>query len=81
MRRSQRQIVRSMLENSRDGIKKTPLMFAARVSWKQLEPYLKLLIHRGLLVETAPYYYTTPKGERWLEAYATLRKIEEPADA
>ncbi|MDH5199617.1 MAG: winged helix-turn-helix domain-containing protein [Candidatus Bathyarchaeota archaeon] len=81
MRRSQRQIIKIMLELATDGIKKTPLMFKSYLSWKQLEPYLKLLLDRGLLREESPYYYTTLKGESWLEAYEALRKFEEPADA
>ena len=81
MRRSQRQIIKVMLELATDGIKKTPLMFAAYLSWKQLQPYLKLLLDRGLLREESPYYYTTPKGEGWLLAFMELRQIEEPLSA
>ena len=77
MRRSQRQIIRLMLEAAKGGIKKTPLMFAAFINYKQLKPYLKLLIDLGLLSEEAPYYYTTVKGQRWLEAYDALRQLED----
>ena len=78
MRRSQRQIIRLMLETAREGIKKTNLMFASYLSWKQLLPYLTRLMAMGLLREESPYYHTTPKGQRWLEAYETLRQLEEP---
>ena len=78
MRRSQRQIIRSMLENSREGIKKTNLMFAARVSWKQLKPYIELLINLELLEQKGLYYLTTDKGLSWLLAFQGLRQLEEP---
>ena len=78
MRRSQRQIIRIMLENARHGIKKTPLMYASRLNYAQLKPYLKLLIDMGLLLQSGPYYFTMTKGERWLKTYKTLRHLEEP---
>lgn len=78
MRRSQRQIIRLMLENAIGGIKKTPLMYAAYLNHKQLKPYLKLLLDKGFLREEALYYHTTDEGLRWLEAYEDLRKLEEP---
>ena len=78
MRRSQRQIIRLMLENARGGIKKTPLMFASYLNHKQLKLYLKRLIDLGLLLESGPYYFTMTKGERWLKAYKALTQLEEP---
>ena len=81
IRRSQRQIIRLMLENAKEGIKKTPLMFASHVSFKQLEPYLKILVGMGLLGKEGPYYRTTAKGLRWLGAFRALRLLEEPREA
>ena len=81
MRRSQRQILRLMLESARDGIKKTNMMFAAYINYKQLKPYLKILIAMELVRQHNSYYFTTGKGRRWLKAYNALRTIEEPADA
>ena len=77
MRRCRHQIIRLMLEVAKDGIKKTPLMYASFLSWTQLKPYLKLLIDMGLLSEEAPYYYTSDKGQRWVEAYDALRQFED----
>ena len=78
MKRSQRQIIRLMLENAKDGMKPTNLMFASYISWKQLQSYLSLLIDRGAPPQRGPRYHTTMKGLRWLEAYEDLRQLEEP---
>ena len=77
MRRNQRQIIRLMLENAREGIKKTPLMQASHLNHKQLDLYLKLLIDMELLMQSGSYYWTMNKGLRWLKAYKALRKLEE----
>lgn len=77
MRRSQRQIMRLMLELAAGWTKKTQLMHAARLTHSQLQRYLKLLLDRGLLIQSGRYYRTTLKGVGWLDVYATLRQIEE----
>lgn len=78
MRRSQRQIIRLLLELAKAGIKKTPLMHAARLNHSQLQRYIQLLFQMNLLWPQGSYYVTTRRGLRWLDVYATLRHIEEP---
>jgi len=66
-RRDQYDIIMEILENAKDGIKKTPLMFRSHLSFTQLEHYLNALERAGLITKRSGAWKTTKKGLEIIE--------------
>ena len=77
MKRCRHDIFSNMLEEAKEGAVKTNLMYAARLSYTQLESYLKTLEDTGLLENRGRSWITTEKGERFLEAFQTVQMLME----
>ena len=69
-----------MLEEAKEGEIKTNLMHAARLSHTMLEGYLKTLEDTDLLENRGGRWFTTEKGERFLEAFQTLQMLMEKGE-
>ena len=69
--RSRADIAAAILNTSRQGAKKTQLMYGAFLSFPQIEEYLDLLVEQDLIryIEIVNKYYTTEKGFRFLKMY------------
>ncbi len=68
-KRSESDIVCKILVETRKGIKKTQLMYNAKMSNTQLDKYLDKLIQKNFIEEreengSNTLYYTTDKGEK-----------------
>ena len=76
MRRSRLEIINDMLKASKNGVKKTHIMYKAKLSFSQLEVYLSFLKERGLIENKKDNngkirYKTSEKG------YKVMKKIDE----
>ena len=81
-KRSDIDIVASILCEASKGARKTRIMYRCNLSHRQLQVYLKLLLGIGLLTRQSevegdePYLFrTTAKGLRFLDAYSTLKAL------
>ena len=77
MRRCHHDIINAILQEAVGGAKKTNIMYAAKVSYYQLERYIKLLNENGLIKETKDVWSTTEKGRRFIEAFQVFPKLTE----
>ena len=77
MRRERTEIWACMIKNAKDGIKKTPLMYACSLSWTQLKAHLEALNDLGFVEERGRLCYATEGGKGFVEAYEQLRKAME----
>jgi predicted transcriptional regulator len=74
-RRSEIEIVSEILTLSRDGVKKTTILYQNNLSYTQLQNYLPMLLDRKFLEEVTvedngnsyKYYKTTDNGLKLLE--------------
>lgn len=70
-RRSEIEIIRDILSLSRDGAKKTQILYGTNLSYTQLQEYLTFLIKSGALEvlnsSDSRLYKTTNKGIEILE--------------
>jgi predicted transcriptional regulator len=79
--RNRMEIVANLLSIARTGALKTHLMYKANLSYLMVTEYLNYLASAGLIKETldeegtTKLYQTTPKGEKYLEAYESLQSI------
>ena len=55
--------------------KKTQIMFRVNLSHSQLEKFLSLLLHTGLLSLTDEGYVTTEKGKHFMVVFEELFRI------
>jgi len=69
--RSSFDIIAEILETSKNGAKKTRIMYACGLSYKFVQKYLELLLETGLL-RIGNSYHTTDKGMGFLRKYQTL---------
>ena len=72
-RRSYIEIIAEMLKIGENGAGKTKIMYAANMSYYQLNKYLGLLLDRGLINELTPVnhhfnYQVTEKGMKLLSS-------------
>ncbi|RLI79808.1 hypothetical protein DRP04_08810 [Archaeoglobales archaeon] len=77
-RRTKLDIIADILEFCRVGRLKTQIMYQARMSFKQLENYLKFLLRTSLIEkydEEREIYRTTLKGRKFLASYKQLKKV------
>jgi len=76
-RRDKLQIVRDILDLSKDGIRKTHIMYQANLSFKLLEAYVNCLVGQGLLrVVEKPVttYVTTERGFEFLKEFKEIER-------
>ena len=79
-RRSEIEIISQILSLSRDGARKTEILYQGNLSYTQLQSYLPFLINRNILEEQEVYnngfpcklYKTTDKG---LSLLASIRRV------
>ncbi len=67
-RRARHDIIMEVLKNAKNGIKKTPLMYKASLSFTQIEQYLDALKKAGFITEKSGIWKTTEKGLQVIEA-------------
>ena len=67
-RRARHDIIMELLKNAKNGIKKTPLMYKASLSFTQLEKYLNALKKAGFITEKSGIWKTAEKGLHVIEA-------------
>lgn len=69
--RSTFDIIAEILKTSKDGAKKTRIMYSCGLSYKFVQKYLTLLLDTGLL-RMGSSYHTTDKGMGFLRKYQTI---------
>jgi predicted transcriptional regulator len=67
-------IVADILEVTAGGASKTHIMFAANLSFKLLEKYLRIVINAGFVQSGNGKYLITLRGRSYLDAYRLLYK-------
>ncbi len=67
-RRGRHEIVMAILSSAKNGIKKTNIMYRARLGYDQLEKYLGALKKGGFIAEESGVWKTTEKGNDAIEA-------------
>jgi predicted transcriptional regulator len=67
-RRARHDIIMEILKNAKNGVKKTPLMYKASLSFTQIEQYLNALKKAGFITEKSGIWKTTEKGLNVIEA-------------
>ncbi|RLI40344.1 hypothetical protein DRO69_13030 [Candidatus Bathyarchaeota archaeon] len=80
--RTQIDIMASILNEAVEGARKTRIMYACNLSYRQLQSYLKLLLGMKLLKRVSEnksnktiFYETTAKGQDFLLAYRNLKAL------
>ena len=81
-KRSEIDIMASILSEARKGARKTRIMYRCNLSHRQLQVYLKLLLDMRLLMSVSEegdrktsFYETTTRGRNFLDAYGELKKL------
>ena len=74
-KRSDIDIMASILDEARRGARKTRIMYRCNLSHRQLQVYLRLLSGMGFLTSGSDIFETTVKGFKFLEAYRTLKAL------
>ncbi len=69
--RSSFEIIAEILKTSKNGAKKTRIMYSCGLSYRFVHKYLELLLETGLL-RVGSSYQTTDKGINFLSKYQTL---------
>jgi len=82
-RRDRHDIVAEILKTAREGRIKTHIMYRAKLSYSQINTYLKLLIEKGFLEnntvkrkrQTVTLYKTTQKGIRYIDCIDAVDQL------
>ena len=81
-KRSDIDIMASILNEAHKGARKTRVMYGCNLSYRQLQVYLKLLLGMGFLSSHSEkgsskldVFKTTAKGLKFLKAYRTLKAL------
>ena len=79
-RRSRIEIINDILTASKNGAKKTDVMYRANLSFGQLQRYLSFLVDRGLISnrrndDGKVRYKTSERGKKVLEKYKELNNL------
>ncbi len=82
-RRDRHDIVAEILKTARGGKIKTHIMYRAKLSYSQIQEYLKLLVDKGFLENTTTtrnrqsmtVYRTTEKGNKYLDHLESMNKL------
>ena len=73
LRRSDIDIYADILKATREGIKKTRIVYQANLNFQIVKGYLKKLLEGGLLRKTEDrMFITTEKGFQFIHQYETL---------
>jgi predicted transcriptional regulator len=72
--RSSFEIIAEILKVSKNGAKKTRIMYSCGLSYRFVEKYIALLLENGLL-KIGNSYHTTEKGMRFLREYQTMELL------
>jgi len=76
-RRSEMEIIATILDIARQGVRKTNILYRANLSYVQLKNYVGFLLERGLLENIENIYSTTKKGNLFLITWQnTLMLLE-----
>lgn len=78
-RRGRHDIIVEILKVARGGVKKTHIMFRARLSPAQLKKYLNHLSTAGFITEESGIWKTTEKGLHVIEACEICQRLLEQA--
>lgn len=77
--RSRIDIMACILNEAIKGASKTRIIFRCNLSYRQLQPYLKLLLGVGLMGKEeggkTDLYKTTAKGRSFIDAYRKLKAL------
>ena len=86
-KRNKMELIASILEGCKDGIRKTKLMYKANLSYRLFCKYTKLLEKKGLIVFDNNEYKLTSKGyeylahlREYLELKSRLEKLKSIID-
>ena len=71
MRRDRLKIIAEILQEAKNGAKKTRIMYKCNLSYRQTKRFLTFLLETGLL-RIGSSYDVTEKGLRFLQTYHTL---------
>jgi predicted transcriptional regulator len=75
-RRDQLSIIATILEKARGGARKTQIMYAANLSFTQLNEYITFLLDQGLIrqhkVDKKEVYIATVRGVIFAKMYSEL---------
>jgi predicted transcriptional regulator len=79
-KRDRHDIVAEILETARGGAIKTHIMYKAKLSYKQLDDYVTLLVKRGFLEnhttvrngQARQVFKTSERGEEFIRNFRTL---------
>ena len=81
-KRSDVDVMASVLKEAHKGARKTRIMYRCNLSHTQLQVYLKLLLGMGFLASHSEkdsneldLFKTTAKGLKFLDAYRTLKAL------
>jgi len=81
-KRSDVDVMASVLKEAHEGARKTRIMYRCNLSHTQLQVYLKLLLGMGFLVSHSEkdsselgFFKTTAKGLKFLDAYRALKAL------
>ncbi len=72
MRRNNLDIYADILKISKNGAKKTHLVYKANLNFNIVKKYLKDLTSKNLLENNGNMYFITDKGTTFIERYNTL---------
>ena len=76
-RRSEMEIIATILDITKQGVKKTKILYKANLSYVQLKNYVSFLLEKGLLENIGNMYSTTKKGRLFLITWQnTLMLLE-----
>jgi predicted transcriptional regulator len=79
--RGRMDIIADILNEAKQGTKKTRIMYMCNLSFRQLKVYLDFLIRKNFLTlfnseeENARIFKTTKKGLAFLKAYQALQAV------
>lgn len=76
-RRARHDIIIEILQNAKDGAKKTSIMYKTNLSFFQLERYLSALTKKGFVAENSGIWKTTKKGLYVIEACKICHSLME----
>ena len=75
MRRCHHDIIFTILQAATEGELATNIMHAARLSWTQLEKYLKMLREKGFIEKRGPRWFTTKEGFSFIQVFESLPTV------
>ena len=74
-KRSRLETIYTILTLSRQGIRKTHIMYRANLSHQQLVKYLEVLTTKNLLAERDGSFITTDQGRAFIEKFQEIQTI------